>query len=89
MIYNDFQGIKVSMIAASVPENRVDIAAMENDPNEDPKFIKNFIRKTGISSKHMCGLDQTAADYSYSAAKQIESTGKYKPDEIGVLINLT
>ena len=89
MIYNNFPGIRISALAASVPENRIDIAAMENDPNEDPKFIKNFIRKTGISSKHMCGMDQTAADYSYSAAKQIEAAGKYQPEEIGVLINLT
>lgn len=89
MIFNDFQGIKVAAIAASVPENVVDIAAMENDPNEDPTFVKNFIRKTGISSKRMCGMDQTAADHSYAAAKQIEAAGKYTPDEIGVLINLT
>lgn len=89
MIYNDFQGIKISMIAASVPENKIDIAAMADDPNEDPKFVKNFIRKTGISAKHMCGMDQTAADYSYSAAKQIEAAGRYNPEEIGVLINLT
>ena len=34
-------------------------------------------------------MDQTAADYSYTAAKQIEAAGKYTPDEIGVLINIT
>ncbi len=89
MIFSDFPGIRLSVIAASVPEQKIDIAAMADDPNEDPKFIKNFIRKTGISAKHKCDLDQTAADYSFSAAKQIEAAGKYTPDEIGVLINLT
>ena len=89
MIYNEYEGIRISCIAASVPQNRVDIAAMAEDPNEDPKFIKAFIKKTGIAGKHQCDLNQTASDFSYTAAKQIESAGKYHPDEIGVLINVT
>ena len=44
MIYNEYEGIRISCIAASVPQNRVDIAAMAEDPNEDPKFIKAFIK---------------------------------------------
>lgn len=89
MIYSDFQNICISAIAAAVPEGRIDIAAMADDPNEDPKFVKNFIRKTGISAKHKSGPDQTASDHAFSAAKQIEAAGKYTPDEIGVLINIT
>lgn len=89
MVYSEYKGVKVSCIAASVPKGKVDIAAMENDPNEDPRFIKSFIKKTGIAAKHKCGLDQTASDFSYTAARQIEEAGKYKPDEIGVLINVT
>ncbi len=89
MVYSEYNGIRISCIAASVPENRVDIAAMAEDPNEDPKFVKYFIKKTGIAGKHKCALDQTAADFSYTAAKQIEAAGKYTPDEIGVLINVT
>jgi 3-oxoacyl-[acyl-carrier-protein] synthase-3 len=89
MVYSEYEGIKISCIAASVPENCVDIAAMADDPHEDPKFVKSFIKKTGIAGKHKCGMDQTAADFSYTAAKQIESAGKYSPDEIGVLINVT
>ncbi len=89
MVYSEYDGIRISCIAASVPENKVDIAAMADDPNEDPKFVKSFIKKTGIAGKHKCGLDQTAADFSYTAAKQIEAAGKYTPDEIGILINVT
>jgi len=89
MVYNEYDGIRISCIAASVPENRVDIAAMAEDPDEDPKFIKSFIKKTGIAGKHKCGLDQTAADFSYTAAKQIEAAGRYRPDEIGILITVT
>lgn len=89
MIYSGIQNVRISAIAAAVPENRIDIAAMAEDPGEDPKFIKNFIRKTGITAKHKSGIEQTAADHSYSAAKLIEAEGKYTPDEIGVLINIT
>lgn len=89
MIYSEYDGIRVSCIAACVPENRIDIAAMAEDPNEDPKFVKSFIKKTGIAGKHKCGLDQTAADFSYTAAKQIEGAAKYQSDEIGILINVT
>ena len=89
MIYSEYDGVRISCIAASVPGNNVDIAAMANDPNEDPKFVKSFIKKTGIAGKHKCGLDQTAADFSYTAAMQMETAGRYTPDEIGVLINVT
>lgn len=89
MVYSEYRGIKIACIAASVPKNCVDIAAMADDPNEDPKFVKAFIKKTGVAAKHMSGMDQTASDFSYTAAKQIEAAGRYKPDEIGVLINVT
>lgn len=89
MIYSEFQNIKIAAIAASVPEKVIDFAAKAEDPNEDPKYIKNFIRKTGIAYKRCSADNQTAADFSFSAAKQIEEEGYYKPDEIGVLINIT
>ena len=47
------------------------------------------MKNTGIKAKHKSGYEQTAADFSYSAAKQIMEAGYYKPDEIGVLINIT
>ena len=46
MIYAEHEGIRVSAIAVSVPEQIIDIRAKLDDPEEDPKFIKNFIRKT-------------------------------------------
>ena len=89
MIYAEHEGIRVSAIAVSVPEQIIDIRAKLDDPEEDPKFIKNFIRKTGIEQVRKATMAQTAADFSYSAAKQIEATGKYSPEEIGVLVNVT
>ena len=89
MIFSKFDDIKIAAIAASVPEGVVDIAAKLNDPEEDPKFIKHFMKNTGIKAKRKSGYEQTAADFSYSAAKQIMDAGYYKPEEIGVLINIT
>ena len=89
MIYAENEGIRISAIAAAVPEEVIDIRAKMEDPEEDPKFIKNFIRNTGITEKRRVALTQTAADLSYIAAKQIEEAGKYAPEEIGVLINIT
>lgn len=89
MIFSKFDDVKIAAIAASVPETIVDIAAKLDDPNEDPKFIKNFMRNTGIKAKRRSGFEQTAADFSYTAAKQIGDAGYYKPEEIGVLINIT
>lgn len=89
MIFSKFDDVKIAAISASVPENIVDIAAKLDDPNEDPKFIKHFMKNTGIKAKHKSGYEQTAADFSFSAAKQIMEAGYYKPEEIGILINIT
>lgn len=89
MIFSEYKGIKIAAIAASVPENIIDIAAKGKQSGEDPKYFENFIKKTGIAFKHRSGYEQTASDFSYSAAKQIEESGRYKPEEIGVLINIT
>lgn len=89
MIFSMYDNIKIAAIAASVPEETVDIEAMLDDPREDPKFVRQFMKNTGIKAKRKCGYAQTAADFSYSAAKQIMDTGYYSPEEIGVLINIT
>lgn len=89
MVFSKYEGIKIAAIAASVPANVIDIAAKLDDPDEDPKFIKNFMKNTGIRAKRRCLYAQTAADFSYAAAKQIMDAGYYTPDEIGVLINIT
>lgn len=89
MVFSQFEDVKIAAIAASVPKKVVDIAAKLNDPEEDPKFIKNFMKNTGIRAKRASSYAQTAADFSYTAAKQIMDAGYYQPEEIGVLINIT
>lgn len=89
MVFSKYEGIKIAAISASVPETVINIEDKLNDPEEDPRFIKHFIKSTGIKAKRKSGYEQTAADYSYTAAKQIMDEGYYKPEEIGVLINIT
>ena len=89
MIFSRFDDVKIAAIAASVPAKVMDIANRLNDPNEDPKFIKSFMKNTGIRMRRKSGYEQTASDFSFTAAKQILDSGYYKPEEIGVLINLT
>ena len=80
MIFSKYDDIKIAAIAASVPHNEINIAAMLDDPEEDPKFIKQFMKNTGIKAKRKSGYEQTAGDYSYSAAKQIMDAGYYHTD---------
>ncbi len=89
MVFSKFDDVKIAAIAASVPEKAMDIAKKLEDPEEDPKFIKHFMKSTGIRQRRRSGYEQTAADFSYTAAKQIMDAGYYKPEEIGVLINIT
>ena len=88
MIYSVLDNVKISAIAASVPE---DIIEIENliKRGEDEKYIKSFIKNTGIKRIHKASAKQTSSDFAYTAAKQIEGSGRYIPDEIGVLIYIT
>ncbi len=87
MIFSNYDGIKIASIAAAVPQTVIDV--MSELDNPDPKYVKNFMKNTGIKEKRKCDFDQTAGDFSYSAAKRIMDAGYFSPDEIGVLINLT
>lgn len=89
MVFSNFEDVKIAAIAASVPEAEINIAAKLDDPEEDPRFIKQFMKNTGIKARRKSGYQQTAADFSYSAAKQIMDAGYYQPEEIGILINIT
>ena len=89
MVFSKFDDVKIAAIAASVPANVEDIAAKLEDPEEDPKFIKHFMKSTGIQAKRKSVYELTASDYSYAAAKNIMDAGYFQPEEIGVLINIT
>jgi len=87
MVFSRFDDVKIAAIAASVPEHVIDVTSELDNP--DPKYFKNFMKNTGIKEKRRCGFDQTAGDFSYSAAKQIMDAGYFTPEEVGVLINIT
>lgn len=87
MVFSKFDGVKIAAMAASVPPTVIDV--MSELDNPDPKYVKNFEKNTGIKQKRKSDFNQTAGDFSFTAAKQIMDAGYYTPDEIGVLINLT
>lgn len=87
MVFSKYDGVKISAIAASVPPTVINVTNELDNP--DPKYVKNFMKNTGILEKRKSDYTQTAADFSYTAAKQIMDSGYYNPEEIGVLINLT
>lgn len=87
MIFSKFDGVKISAISASVPTKVIDV--MSEIDNPDPKYIKSFMKNTGIKEKRASGFEQTASDFSFTAANQIMQAGYFKPEDIGVLINLT
>lgn len=87
MIYSELDGIRISGIAAAVPENVVEIEALK--ATEDPKMIDTFIKKTGIVKIHRADFSQTAADFAFTAAVALREAGKYQNEEIGVLIDMT
>lgn len=87
MVFSNYDGIRIASISASVPGTVIDV--MSELDNPDPKYIKNFMKNTGIKEKRKSEFEQTAGDFSFSAAKQIMEAGYFKPEEIGVLINLT
>ena len=87
MIFSKYDGVKISAIAASVPSTVINVTRELDNP--DPKYFKTFMKNTGIVEKRKSDFSQTAADFSYTAAKQIMDAGYYTADEIGVLINLT
>lgn len=87
MIFSSYDDIRISGIAAAVPEGVVEIESLKE--TEDPAMIDQFMKKTGIVKIHKGDFTQTAADYSYTAACALRDAGKFKPEEIGVLINVT
>lgn len=87
MVFSKFDGIRIAGIAAAVPEREVNMESLKE--TEDPQMIENFIKKTGIKKIHRGYPNQTAGDYAYTAAVALREAGKYSPEEIGVLIDVT
>ena len=84
MVFSSFDNIKVAAIAAAVSENIRSIEELKEV--EDERMIDKFIKNTGIKSIHKSDFEHTASDYGVKAAEAIKNAGKFKPEEIGVLI---
>lgn len=84
----DLKGISVAGISAAVPKEEVNFTALKENGVEYA-FIDNFIKNTGIRCIRKSDFTQTASDFAFSAAKELEKFNLYKPEEIGVLVYIT
>ena len=87
MVFSSYEGIGIAAIAASVPEDEYKIDLLMK--NSDERMIKQIKKKTGIEKIRKAKLNQTASDLGFSAAKALESAGKYVTDDIGILLYVT
>lgn len=90
MIKSNFSGIKITGIAAAVPDNYVDIKeCAENDILNNDFNVEKYIKNTGVKGKYLCLQNQTAADLCVAAAEKILTEKNINRNEIGVLIFVT
>ena len=87
MVFSRFNNIRIAAIAASVSES---IQSVDDYKSiVDDKTIEQFKKKTGITKIHKADRNQTASDFAFSASKYLEAAGKYRPEEIGILLYVT
>ncbi len=67
MIKSKIFNIKISGIACAVPVYQEDIL-ITYSPQFGEDAVKQFIKLTGVSSRHVAIKEQTASDLAYEAA---------------------
>lgn len=86
MIVSEFNGIKISSIAAAVSNNWTPLTEISD---EDPSVLKKFTKKTGVEGRYNAGVKQTTSDFCYVAAKKIIEKYNVDVNEVGVLVFVT
>lgn len=82
------KGVRMEVIAACVPENKVD--NMEFAKSHFEEDMTALIASLGIQTRHVCrNSNTTALDMCVSAAEEIFTKGKVERDSIGCVIFVT
>lgn len=84
MAYFTFRNIKVSGIAAAVPENIIKTESFK--PVFGDEEVEKFIDMVGVKQSHRTSEHQTASDLGYVAAKKLLERKGINPKEIGAVI---
>lgn len=87
MIRTKINGIRISGVAAAVSNNWTPITTFENE--EDQKVIKKFTKKTGVEGRYDAGIKQTTSDFCCVAARELLTSKKVDPKDIGIIVFVT
>ncbi len=79
--------VRISAIDYSLPEQVETVADMAREHPEWP--LERISRKTGVSSRHVAGEGQTAADLGIAAARKLFDRGVVAPEDIDFLLFCT
>lgn len=88
MIYSRFNNLKISAIATTVPSYR-EVLLDKYADIFDEDTVKNFSKMTGVLSKHVSSINQTASDLAYEAAKYLLNKKELNSDSIGAIVFVT
>lgn len=86
MIESRFHNIKITGISAAVSNNW---ESLENANGGEEKYIKKFIKTTGIKGRYRVNSMQTVSDLAYAAAQQIIKEKDLNRASIGAVIYIT
>lgn len=84
MAFFSFRNIKVSGIAATVPENILKTETFK--PLFGDEEVNKFIEMTGVKQSHRTSEHQTASDLGYVAARKLLEHKGIDPREIGAVV---
>lgn len=84
MAYFKFKNIKVSGLAAAVPENVLRTESFK--PVFGDEEVDKFINMVGVKESHRTSEHQTASDLGFTAARKLLETKGIDPKEIGAVV---
>lgn len=87
MAYLHFDNVSIAALAGALPEF---VQEINTDPDHpDAAYIKNFIRQTGVKSRHISIMEQTSTDLGYAAMEAALSKAGWHTKDLDGLIFLT
>jgi len=84
MVYSAFDTISISGVSVAVPTQEVALTSYY--PHFGQDTVDKIIESTGVKKIHRAQLEQTASDLAFEAAINLQEKGKWKPEEIGILL---
>ena len=84
MAFFKFHNIKISGIAAAVPENILKTESFK--PIFGEEEVDKFVNMVGVKETHRTSEHQTASDLGYAAARLLLEKKEVDPSEIGAVV---